>query len=99
MIEYFDKIELPANFKREEGKNILDDLRAKYLAEHEDLSDIDIIYSSSGTTIRPKIKISFILDGQEVISKANVIDRSHLKNPVIIGRSDLKRFLIDPSKR
>ncbi len=99
LIEYFDKIELPANFKREEGKTILDELRAKYLAEHEDLVDIDIIYSSSGTTIRPKIEIRFILDEQEVVSKANVIDRSHLKNPVIIGRSDLKRFLIDPSKK
>jgi alpha-L-glutamate ligase-like protein len=95
VLDYFDKFELPKDFKREQGKEILEDLRKKYLAGHDDLEDIDIIYSSSGTTIRPKVKIRFLMDNVEIISKANIVERTGLKYPIIIGRRDLKRFLIE----
>lgn len=95
VLDYFEKIEKPAGFKREEGKNILEDMRTKYLPGHEDLIDIDIIYSASGTTIRPKVKLKFIMGGLEIISKANIVERTDLKQPMIVGRRDLKRFLIE----
>ncbi len=95
VLEYFSKIDLPTNFKREEGKNILEDLRSKYLAGHEDLADIDIVYSPSGTTIRPKVQIKFIMDNEEISSKLNIVERTGLKYPMIIGRKDLKKFLIE----
>jgi alpha-L-glutamate ligase-like protein len=95
VLEYFSKIELPTEFKREEGKNILEDLRKKYLDGHEDLEDIDIIYSSSGTTIRPKIRIEFVMNGENILSKANIVERTGLKYPMIVGRKDMKRFLIE----
>jgi len=95
VLEYFDKIDLPAGFKREEGKDILEDLRKKYLDGHEDLVDIDIVYSAGGTTIRPKIQVKFIMDNQEILSKLNVVERIGLKYPMIIGRKDLKKFLIE----
>ena len=94
VLEYFSKIEIPTEFKREEGKNILDDLRKKYLTGHEDLEDIDIIYSSSGATIRPKIQIKFVMNNEEISSKSNIVERTGLKYPMIIGRKDLKKFLI-----
>jgi len=94
VLDYFEKIEISTDFKREEGKDILGDLRKKYLAGHEDLEDIDIIYSSSGTTIRPKIKTEFIMNGENILSKANIVERTGLKYPMIIGRKDLKKFLI-----
>jgi alpha-L-glutamate ligase-like protein len=99
VLEYFSKIDLPTSFKREEGKNILEDLRKKYLAGHEDLVDIDIVYSPSGTTIRPKVQIKFIMDNEEILSKMNIVERTGLKYPMIIGRKDLNKFLIDPSKK
>ncbi len=95
VLDYFKKIELPAEFKREQGTEVLNDLRKKYLAGHEDLEDIDIIYSSSGTTIRPKVKIQFVMDNQEILAKANIVERTGLKYPMIIGRKDLKKFLIE----
>ena len=95
VLEYFSKIEIPTEFKREEGKNILDDLRKKYLAGHEDLEDIDIIYSSSGTTIRPKVRIEFVMNGENILSKSNIVERTGLKYPMIIGRKDMRKFLIE----
>jgi len=95
VLEYFSKMEIPTEFKREEGKNILDNLRKKYLDGHEDLEDIDIIYSSSGTTIRPKIRIAFIMNGENILSKSNIIERTGLKYPMIIGRKDMRKFLIE----
>ncbi len=95
VLEYFSKMEIPTEFKREEGKNILDNLRKKYLDGHEDLEDIDIIYSSSGTTIRPKIKLEFTMNGENILSKSNIIERTGLKYPMIIGRKDMRKFLIE----
>ncbi len=57
-----------------------------------------IVHSSHGTTYRPIIKLSFIMDKRHVTAKMTVIDRSHLKLPVIIGRRNLRRFLIDVNK-
>ncbi len=95
VLEYFDKIEKPINFTRDQVKQIEEDLRKKYLSGHEDLEDIVVIYSSSGVTIRPKIKLKFILDEREIISTINIVERMELKYPMIIGRKDLKKFLIE----
>ncbi len=63
-----------------------------------DLADTAIIRSSHGVTYRPMIKITIDVDDIKIPAKVSVIDRSHLRNPVIIGHRDLGKFLIDPSK-
>jgi alpha-L-glutamate ligase-like protein len=98
LLVYFEKIEIPDAVTRESGKAVMDKLREKYLAGHAELEDIDVIYSSSGTTIRPKIKLAFLMDDKTIFSKANIISRTGLKYPMIIGRKDLGKFLIDVSK-
>lgn len=95
VIEYFEKIDLPEDFSREGGKQILDDLRKKYLAGHDDIVDFDIVYSASGRTIRPNVKIKLALGEEEISSKANIAKRVNLKYPAIIGKRDLKKFLIE----
>jgi hypothetical protein len=95
VLEYFDSIEKPSGFTRDQVGQIEEDLRKKYLAGHDDLEDIAAVYSSSGVTIRPKVKISFVMDNEEVLSKANIIERTELKFPMIIGKRDLRRFLIE----
>ncbi len=95
ILKYFEKIELPADFKREEGQKVLEDLRIRYLSGHNDLVDIDIVYSASGTTVRPSIKIKISMDNQDLISRVNIAKRTGLKYPVIIGKRDLKKFLIE----
>jgi hypothetical protein len=59
------------------------------------LVDIDVVYSSSGITIRPKVRISFVMDGEVVVTRANIAERTDLKYSVIVGRRDLKKFLVE----
>ncbi len=57
-----------------------------------------IIHSSHGTTYRPMVKVSFIMDKRKVLTKITIIDRTELKYPVIIGKRNLGGFLIDVNK-
>ncbi len=63
-----------------------------------DMADTTIVHSSHGTTYRPMIKINFVLDGLEIPAKVSIIDRSHLEYPIIIGKRNLGKFLIDVQK-
>ena len=89
---------LPKNFKREEVKKIENELRKKYLNQHEDLSDIVVVYSSHGASIRPKIAIRIVMDKKEILAKVNVAERSELKKYIIIGKQNLGKFLVDVNK-
>lgn len=83
----YDKIKLLAQKERDD------------LFRHiPDLADTAIIHSSHGTTYRPMVRITIIMDGVEILAKASIIDRSNLKLPMIIGSRNLSRFLIDVSK-
>jgi alpha-L-glutamate ligase-like protein len=95
VIDYFEKIEKPKNVNRENGKQIMEKLKKEHLKKTEDLIDIDVIYSSSGVTIRPKIKVRFIMDDELVVARANIIKRDNLKYSMIVGRRDLKKFLVE----
>ncbi len=48
-----------------------------------------------GTQERPVVQLSFLLKGRLIKTQAYLADRSHLKRPMIIGRRDLKGFLIN----
>lgn len=57
-----------------------------------------VVNSASGSTYRPTIKITVIMDGVVIPTKVTLINRSHLKYPIIIGKRNLKKFLIDVNK-
>jgi len=57
------------------------------------------VRSALGTEKREIIEFSFILDQYPVNTQAFVADREELKYDMIIGRRDLKRFLVDPDKK
>ncbi|MFW5884916.1 MAG: sugar-transfer associated ATP-grasp domain-containing protein [Patescibacteria group bacterium] len=95
LLEEFKKIEKPENFSRKDVKQIEEELKRKYLNKIEGLADISAVYSSSGVTIRPKVKIKFMMDEEKITSVANLVERSELKYPVLIGRKDLKKFLVE----
>lgn len=56
------------------------------------------IKSASGKQFRPAVKIQFMLAGKRIKTIATVADRKELLYPMIVGRRDIKGFLIDPSK-
>jgi alpha-L-glutamate ligase-like protein len=51
-----------------------------------------------GMEERPIINLSFILDKRLVTTEAFMADRTEMKYDIIVGRKDLKRFLVDPAK-
>lgn len=57
-----------------------------------------IIQSSHGTTYRPMVKIKIVLDRRVIYTKVTIIDRSNLKYPILIGKRNLSKFLIDVNK-
>lgn len=63
-----------------------------------DIQTTVVVHSSSGSTYRPTIRITVVMDGVVIPTKVTLIDRSHLKYPIIIGKRNLKKFLIDVNK-
>lgn len=97
-IKFFDKQNFPKKLSRDEARNIDSVNKKRLLREIPDLVDTAIIHSSHGTTYRPMVRIKLNLDGLLISAKASIIERSHLRYPLIIGKRNLKRFLIDVTK-
>lgn len=57
-----------------------------------------VVNSASGSTYRPTIKITIVMDDVVIPTKVTLINRSHLKYPIIIGKRNLRKFLIDVDK-
>lgn len=56
------------------------------------------VKSSHGITYRVVVRIEIEIDGFRIPAKVTLIDRSHLEYPVIIGKRNLRKFLIDVNK-
>lgn len=52
--------------------------------------------SAQGLQTRPVISVKYILSGKKIYTSASVADRSKLKNPFLIGRLDMRGFLVKP---
>lgn len=71
------------------------DILEKYKPNTPDLEDVAVIFSASGNSIRPVIKVEYVLDELPIISRMNISKRTDLKYPMLVGRRDLKKFLIE----
>ncbi|HSA83933.1 MAG TPA: aspartyl protease family protein, partial [Patescibacteria group bacterium] len=71
--------------------NKLIDELAIPLSEHK-----VFVQSASGRAYRKTVKLTFEIAGKKVTTIASVVNRSHLKYRMIVGRIDLKGFLINP---
>lgn len=99
IIEKFSELDLSEYKLLPENEAVIKkDVLEKYKNKIPDLEDVAVVFSSHGASIRPIVKINFIMDNLEIFSRMNIIDRSNLKCPVIIGRKNLEKFLIDVNK-
>ncbi len=97
VINEFDKIDLinyeitPKNEKF---------IKKAILSEHKipDLIDVAVVFASSGSSIRPVVKIKFTMDKKTISAQVNIVNRSDLKYDIIIGKRNLYSFLVDVSK-
>ncbi len=56
------------------------------------------VKSSLGEEERDLVDVNFILDGRPINTQFSLAERGNLRFPVIIGRRDLRGFLVDPKK-
>jgi alpha-L-glutamate ligase-like protein len=99
LLIFFNALDLPKDFKRENVKQVEEDLRKKYLGKHPDLADIGVVFSSHGFSIRPKAALNFVLDKVNISTLVNIVERFELKKEMIIGRKNLAKFLVDVNKK
>jgi alpha-L-glutamate ligase-like protein len=99
IIDELDAKNIPEKFTREEGIQMMKELDAELIPKYEYLTDIRMIKSSHGVSLRPSIKINLTLGDTTFETNATIYDRSKLEYPAIIGRKSLTRFLVDPSKK
>lgn len=84
--------------KYEDIKELPKSEREALFKKNPDVVETAIIHSSHGTTYRPMVRISIVMDNVLIPAKVTIISRSHLKFPVIIGKKNLGKFLIDVNK-
>ncbi len=98
-LESFSQIDLSGYKLLPENESLIKkDLLEKYKEKIPFLEDVAVIFSSNGSSLRPVVKTDFKLDNEIVSAKVNITDRTNLKYPVIIGKRDLRKFLIDINK-
>mgnify|MGYP001390156694 CR=1 FL=1 len=56
------------------------------------------VRSASGEGERQTVNLNFSLKGRRIQTVASIAKREHLRYPMIIGRKDLKGFLVKPHK-
>lgn len=56
------------------------------------------VKSGSGEQKRRTVKLRLKLKDKEIKTIATYTERSHLRFPIIIGRRDIKEFMVDPAK-
>ncbi|MBD3244919.1 MAG: hypothetical protein GF335_02910 [Candidatus Moranbacteria bacterium] len=100
VVKIFDSYDSKAQIRLtlEQAKKLTRELKEKYLDKYDVLTNILIVKSSNGITVRPKIKIKIYIENEIIDSHATVHDRKDLKYKVIIGRQDLKNLIVDPSR-
>lgn len=95
------KITIPAKIDTGAMRTSIDETLAKDMGLLEESNILLKRYykSALGGQVRPVIGLTFWLKGKKIKTIAGVTDRSKLTKPVIIGRSDLTGFLVDPTEK
>lgn len=88
-----------SNLGQQESENIIVRLKKELLGKQSPgLADIVRIDSANGRSVRPKVRIRLSLGGVILETLATIAERKELSYKVIVGRKDLSRFIVDPSK-
>jgi len=100
LIENFAEIDLSKySLVPENEASIKEDIMKKHKDSLPLLEDAAIIFSSSGSSIRPVVKLDISLKNISIAAKVNIADRKYLNFPMIVGKRNLGKFLIDTNKK
>lgn len=97
-VKYWKEFHLDKVLSEKEISELSQNKTWKELEKHPDVVGVAKTFSSHGATYRIEIKIPLIIDKLQIESKISISNRDEMKYPILVGRRDLKKFLIDPSK-
>lgn len=97
-IDYFQTFNISEKLTREQVEELSRKKIWKELEKHPDIVAVAKTYSSHGASYRIEVPVKITLSGVDISSRASIISRKELEYPIIIGRRDLKKFLVDPSR-
>jgi len=97
-VKYWEDFHLDRVLNDEEIKELSTNETWKKLEQHPDVVGVAKTYSSHGATYRIEIQLNLALNNMPIISKISIANRSGMKYPILIGRRDLKKFLINPAQ-
>ncbi|HBH46861.1 MAG: hypothetical protein A2445_03265 [Candidatus Jacksonbacteria bacterium RIFOXYC2_FULL_44_29] len=95
VVDYIRQFKLDSPMSEERARTFRRRIR-KELKSHVDVSNVKLIHSASGSTVRVTVPAVFKLKGKIIKSDVNLISRDRLTYPMIVGRKDLEGFLIKP---
>jgi alpha-L-glutamate ligase-like protein len=97
-LNYYKAFNLKEVMTAEEAADLSKKEVWKEIVKHPDIVEVAKTFSSHGASYRMELPLSLTLSGVQFNSNVSVINRKDLKYSMIIGRRDLKRFLVDPNK-
>lgn len=89
---------LAPNASEEEASKASKMAKAALQKAGHDILDVIAVRSSHGLTLRPVVPAVFFLADDKIVSRVNIVDREKLSYPMIVGKRDLKHYLIDAGK-
>jgi len=97
-ITCFDHIISQEKISAKEIKEVENELNQKNNPAKTMITTIVGVKRGNGFVLRPKVQLTFIIKDQIIKTEAAIAHNDELSYPLIIGRSDLKNFLIDPTQ-
>lgn len=97
-LDYFKSLEIPKEFdSRSDARKYVDENKEK-ITEHPDIVGTMITGEDGTIAVRPIIRVTMDVTGETIKSDLFVSRRKDLPYPVILGKRDLKPFLLDASR-
>lgn len=97
-IKSFDHLVTKEKILAKHINEIEEELNKKNNQQETNIVKIVGVKRGNDYILRPKVALSFILKGKKISTEAAIGNNDELTYPFIVGRQDLKQFLIDPAK-
>jgi len=96
-LKALDTIVLPGTVAADRAKKVEDEYRHAVKNLHPDIVDLVAVRSGGQYIIRPKFPLTFTLGHKVITTQVAIALDNKLSHPIMIGRRDLKGFLINPA--